>query len=72
MFKLLLLALLLTGCIATTPTIERVTLYQVGQEYLFDCSSGCYRIPNIKNYDLNNNNILLIQVSGEEIISIGE
>ena len=47
MKKLILItALLLSGCFKDSDNWETVKLYQVGQDWLFDCSSGCYRLDN--------------------------
>ena len=47
MKKLILITLLLSGCFKDSDNWETVKLYQVGTEWLFDCSSGCYRHYNL-------------------------
>ena len=52
--KVILLALLcsiLSGCFKDKENWETVKLYQVGQDWLFDCSSGCYRLYDILQFD---------------------
>ena len=70
MKKLILITLLLTGCFKDNDTWETVKLYQVGQDWLFDCSAGCYRLDNILQFDHNNDKTLKVLVSENVIEGI--
>ena len=70
MKKLILITLLLTGCFKYNDNWETVKLYQVGTEWLFDCSSGCYRLDNPLQFDHNKDKVLKVLVSGNMIEGI--
>ena len=67
---IVLLCSVLSGCFKDKDNWETVKLYQVGTEWLFDCSSGCYRLDNILQFDHNNDKILKVLVSGNVIEGI--
>ena len=70
MKKLILITLLLTGCFKDNDNWETVKLYQVGQDWLFDCSAGCYRSDNPLQFDHNKDKVLEVLVSGNMIEGI--
>ena len=59
-----LLCSILSGCFKDKENWETVKLYQVGQDWLSDCSSGCYRLDNILQFDHNNDKVLEVLISG--------
>ena len=65
-----LLCSILSGCFKDKENWETVKLYQVGQDWLFDCSAGCYRLYDILQFDHNNDKILKVLVSGNVIEGI--
>ena len=66
----LFLCLILSGCFKDKNSWETVKLYQVGTEWLFDCSAGCYRLDNPLQFDHNNDKILEVLISGNAISGI--
>ena len=65
-----LLCSILSGCFKAKENWETVKLYQVGQDWLCDGSSGCYKLDNILQFDHNNDKILKVLVSGNVIEGI--
>ena len=65
-----LLCSMLSGCFKDKENWETVKLYQVGQDWLFDCSSGCYRLDNPLQFDHDNDKVLEVLISGNTIEGI--